>query len=158
MPFSTFRRSNASASLFDVGHGVRQSGHFDFLGTNFLAHESQTGLQQQSNIVEDAFGFQSSKQIGHRGVPLQCSDSRAGAVVAVAAAAAALARATSARPRAGPATTGGAAFAFGDGAGVVAASPDAPSAAAAALASTRRLHSFLWPRSFQSTVWHSTEQ
>ena len=106
-----------------------------------------------------SFTSQSSKQIGHRGVPIQCSGSGAGAVVKVAAAVAALARATSAQPREGPSTTGGAAFGFDDGGGVDASSRGAlPLAAAAAFALTRRLHSFLWPRSFQSTVWHAMEQ
>ena len=116
-------------------------------------------LQQQSNMVGGTFMSQSSKHNGHRAVPIQCSGSGAGAVVAVAAAAAAaLARATSARPRLGPSTTGGGAFCLGDG-GVDGSSRDVPPLAATwAFALTRRLHSFLWPRSFQSTVWHSIEQ
>jgi len=116
-------------------------------------------LQQQTRITESLFTSQSSKHTGHRGVPLQCSGSGAGAVAAVAAAAAALARATSARPRAGPSTTGGVAFGLGDGGGVAASSRVAPPAAAAsAFSLTRRLQVFLWPRFFQSSVWHEIEQ
>ena len=98
-------------------------------------------------MIGNAFTSQASKQTGHRGDPYQCSGSGAGAGAAVAAAAAAFARATSSRPRAGPSTTGGGAF----GGGV-----DASPRAFASF--TRRLQVALWFLSFQSTVWHATEQ